>query len=193
LLLSLLMVASAAQSIASSAFVTPRRMVFGLEQLRSDAQPSIAKARDTKLNSMVVEIPERVRPEVQEAPVVTGAQLKAMLGDWEGGPLVIEAFTTWCKPCMRMSEDYDAAARELNGRVRFVKLDVERDPWMARRLEISSVPTILFVDHSEAEEDSEEKRPKAFLREKLVGSLGKDTIKALCEQNFFHGQRIDEL
>eukprot|EP00567_Pseudictyota_dubia_P010322 CAMPEP_0197438926 /NCGR_PEP_ID=MMETSP1175-20131217/5794_1 /TAXON_ID=1003142 /ORGANISM="Triceratium dubium, Strain CCMP147" /LENGTH=212 /DNA_ID=CAMNT_0042968747 /DNA_START=119 /DNA_END=757 /DNA_ORIENTATION=- len=127
------------------------------------------------------------------APVVDGARLEKMMDEWDDGPLVVDAFATWCGPCARMSEEYDAVARELEGRVRLVKLDIDRDPKMAGRLGISSVPTLLFLDRfgGDAEGDGKGKRPKAVLKERLEGSINKDTVKALCDHHFFDGPQID--
>jgi len=111
-----------------------------------------------------------------------------MLNEWDEGPLVVDAFATWCGPCMRMSEDYDDAAADFKGRARLVKLDIDRDPKMASRLGITSVPTFLFLDEFKAD-DCQEKRPKAVLKEKIEGTIAKDTLEDLCEYYFFDGPK----
>ena len=42
---------------------------------------------------------------------------------------------------MIMAPEFDAAAEELKGRVRFVKLDTDASPEMASRLKIMGLPT----------------------------------------------------
>jgi thioredoxin-like negative regulator of GroEL len=41
------------------------------------------------------------------------------------------------------------AAKELKGRVRFCKLDTDKDETMAARLNIMGLPTLLFLDNYE--------------------------------------------
>uniref|UniRef100_A0A7S4IYC1 Thioredoxin domain-containing protein n=1 Tax=Odontella aurita TaxID=265563 RepID=A0A7S4IYC1_9STRA len=185
---SLLLFATCPLSQSFASFASPKSASFGL-----NLQPSIhikPHHGDTRLKYIDEE--KSVTDMIEEcatAPVVSGAQLEAMMGDWVEGPLVVDAFATWCGPCMRMSEDFDSLARELNGSVRLVKLDIDRDPNMAGRLGISSVPTLLFLDHFEGESNGEGKQPKAVLKEKIEGAIGRETMKALCEQHFLCDKR----
>ena len=68
-----------------------------------------------------------------------------------------------------MSPEFEAAAKELEGKVRFVKLDTDKEEEMAGRLAINGLPTLLFLDKYVAEtkegsdeEDSQQMQHKAF-------------------------------
>lgn len=50
----------------------------------------------------------------------------------------------WCIPCRPQGEILDRLSREYGGRVKFVKLDVDRNSELADKLNIKSVPTLLF-------------------------------------------------
>lgn len=122
--------------------------------------------------------------------------MEVMLTEWEI-PLVIDAYATWCGPCLLMSPEFEAAAKELDGKVRFVKLDTDQEEEMATRLAINGLPTLLFLDkyvaptdtddsdNSNDEESSEE--ATAVLKGRIEGALRKENIIECCEHYFFDG------
>jgi len=130
--------------------------------------------------------------EVKSAPKVSGGELEVMLQDWDT-PLVIDAYATWCGPCLLMSPEYEEAAKELKGKVRFVKLDTDENEQMAARLAINGLPTLLFLDKYTAPEGSDEeateeqKAAQAVLKGRIEGALRKENIVDLCEHFFFDG------
>jgi thiol-disulfide isomerase/thioredoxin len=88
-----------------------------------------------------------------------------------------------------MSPEFEAAAEELKGKVRFVKLDTDKEDEMAARLNIMGLPTLLFLDKFEPKEDGpeEEQEAKAVLKGRIEGALRKQNIVELCEHYFFDG------
>ena len=80
-----------------------------------------------------------------------------------------------------MSPEFESAATELQGRVRFVKLDTDKDETMAARLQIQGLPTLLFLDKYDGEEDG----AKAVLKGRIEGALRKGDIVSLCEHYYF--------
>jgi thiol-disulfide isomerase/thioredoxin len=90
-----------------------------------------------------------------------------------------------------MAPEFEAAAQELKGKVRFVKIDTDKDEAMAARLNIMGLPTLLFLDKFEGTGDEEvteeEQKAKAVLKGRIEGALRKDSIKELCEHYFFDG------
>lgn len=85
-----------------------------------------------------------------------------------------------------MAPDFEEAAKELGGRVRFCKMDVDKEENMAARLQINGLPTLLFLDKHQPEGD-EEGAPQAALKGRIEGALTKDLIVGLCEYYFFDG------
>lgn len=87
-----------------------------------------------------------------------------------------------------MSPEFEAAAKELKGKVRFVKLDTDRDEAMASRLNIMGLPTLLFLDKYEPKDEGEETEgAKAVLKGRIEGAIRKQNILDLCEHYFFGG------
>ena len=167
---SLLLAILAIASYSASAFVS--------------VAPYTTKTSTTKL--MMAE-------EVKAAPQVTGEQLESMLQEWDT-PLVVDAYATWCGPCLLMSPEFEAAAKDLEGKVRFVKLDTDLEPQMAGRLGIMGLPTLLFLDKNDDTEAVEQgKAPMAVLKERIEGALKKESIVDLCNYHFFKGPMPTQL
>ena len=70
--------------------------------------------------------------------MVSGEELEIMLTECDE-PLIIDAYATWCGPCQQVAPEFEAAAEELKGRVRFVKLDTDEEPDMADRLKVMAL------------------------------------------------------
>ena len=93
-----------------------------------------------------------------------------------------------------MAPEFEAAAKELDGKVRFVKLDTDLEPQMAGRLQIMGLPTLLFLDkNDDAEAVEEGKAPVAVLKERIEGALRKQSIVDLCNYHFFGGAMPEKL
>ena len=132
-----------------------------------------------------------------------------------------------------MAPEFEEAAKEMEGKVRFVKLDTDKvrsisyflsyidflsislsnihispndfcndllwcnkHPEMAGRLNIMGLPTLLFLDQFQPDEDEEgqeEKQPQAVLKDRIEGALRKESILAMCEHHFFGGPRPEQL
>lgn len=58
-------------------------------------------------------------------------------------PVLVDFFATWCGPCKTMEPEVSAIARELEGKAKVVKVDIDRSKMLAQRLRIQSVPTTM--------------------------------------------------
>jgi thioredoxin-like negative regulator of GroEL len=87
-----------------------------------------------------------------------------------------------------MAPEFEAAAQTLKDKVRFVKIDTDKEESMAARLNIMGLPTLLFLDKYEPADGEEvQEGAKAVLKGRIEGALRKENILDLCEHHFFEG------
>ena len=60
------------------------------------------------------------------------------------GPVLVDFSATWCGPCKRLEPLVHELAGEYNGRVKVVKVDVDKAPQTASKFGVMSVPMLLF-------------------------------------------------
>ncbi len=62
-------------------------------------------------------------------------------------PVLVDFYATWCGPCVIQDPAVRQLAREFDGRVRFVKMDTDRNRKTQRQIRVWSFPTlVIFQD-----------------------------------------------
>lgn len=93
---------------------------------------------------------------------------KSEIEDYKGVSLV-DFWASWCGPCQMASPILEEVAKEMTGKAKFAKLNVDDSQEVASRFGVMSIPTFIFF------QDGQEVDRK-------IGLLEKEEIKANIEK-----------
>jgi thioredoxin 2 len=60
-------------------------------------------------------------------------------------PVLLDLWAPWCGPCRVVAPGVERAARELAGRLKAVKVNVDEAPRVAERFGVHGIPTLLVL------------------------------------------------
>ena len=94
--------------------------------------------------------------------------------DVEGSrlPVLVDAWAPWCAPCRLIAPLIDELAKELSGRMRFAKLNVDENPLTANRFNLRSIPTLLLIKDGREVDRIVGVQPKASILRRLQPFVG---------------------
>jgi thioredoxin 1 len=81
--------------------------------------------------------------------------------------LMVDFWAEWCAPCRAIAPTLDDLARESAGKVSLAKVNVDKEPALAARYGIRSIPTILFIKGGAVVDQVIGAVPKAQIKKKL--------------------------
>jgi len=81
-------------------------------------------------------------------------------------PVLLDFHAKWCGPCKAIMPTLEDLAREYEGEVRIVKIDIEEESDLAERFTVRSVPTFVLMKNGE-----EQERPAGILTRGSLSAL----------------------
>ena len=86
-------------------------------------------------------------------------------------PVLVDFWAAWCRPCHMIAPIVDELAEGYDGRIDFVKVDVDHNPKTASKYGIMSIPTLLIFKNGEPITHFVGLRPKDELERSLEAAL----------------------
>lgn len=95
----------------------------------------------------------------------------AVVAEQSAVPALIDFWADWCGPCRMVSPVLHKLATERPGRIKLVKVDVDRSPRLSRRFDVQAVPTLMVIVGGKVVARQAGAAPAAALRSWLDGAL----------------------
>lgn len=64
-------------------------------------------------------------------------------------PVLVDFYADWCGPCKTMAPILEASKQELGGKVRIIKVDVDKNQAVSAKYKIQGIPTLILFKKGE--------------------------------------------
>jgi thioredoxin 2 len=86
-------------------------------------------------------------------------------------PVLVDLWAPWCGPCRMVSPVLESLARDVAGRVKLVKVNVDESPAIAQRFDARGIPMLLVLHRGQKIADHVGAAPEQTLRPWLERAL----------------------
>jgi thioredoxin 2 len=85
--------------------------------------------------------------------------------------VLVDLWATWCPPCKMVAPILEAMSRDLAGKLKVVKVDVDNSPVISQRFDARSIPMLLLIADGKVVDTIVGALPKLALRRRVDAAL----------------------
>ncbi|MCL4399144.1 thioredoxin [Candidatus Parvarchaeota archaeon] len=85
-------------------------------------------------------------------------------------PVLVDLWATWCGPCRWYSPIIEELSGKYEGKLDFVKVDVDKNNEIASKYGVEAIPTTLLIENGN-------------VKASAVGAMQKDALKKWIDEN----------
>ncbi len=89
-------------------------------------------------------------------------------------PTLVDFWATWCEPCIIVAPIVEDLAKEYDGKVNFVKVDVDQNKELASKYNVLSIPNLAIFQNGKVIAQN-------------VGAASKESIRDYIDTHIFTG------
>jgi thioredoxin 1 len=87
-------------------------------------------------------------------------------------PVFVDFYADWCGPCNMIAPTIEALSEEYEGKVKFVKINVDNNQGLAMKFDIMSIPTGMLFENGTVTDSLIGAYPASAYRQRIDNALG---------------------
>jgi thioredoxin 1 len=86
-------------------------------------------------------------------------------------PVVVDFWAEWCGPCKMIGPTLEEIAKDLQGKVKIAKMNVDENPLVPGKMGIRSIPTLMLFKDGKLASQKVGAAPKSELVKWITGAI----------------------
>jgi thioredoxin 1 len=92
-------------------------------------------------------------------------------------PVFVDFYADWCGPCRMIAPTIEALLEEYEGKVKFVKINVDNNQQLAMKYDILSIPTSILFENGTVKDSLIGAYPASAYKQRIDHALGSRHLK----------------
>ena len=107
-------------------------------------------------------------------------------------PVLIDFWAPWCGPCKQLAPELERAVAATNGKVKLVKMDIDKNPEIPGQMGIQSIPAVVAFVNGRPADAFMGAKPESEIREFISKVSGPDPREQQIEEMLDHADQLAE-